>query len=201
MRSGSESGGTLVLAGFEPFDGRSQNRSWEVVRRVRARAGLETIQLPVDFAKLKAAVVRLTSRNPRGLLLLGESPTKCVCVEQVALNVLDSDTPDNGGSKPQGEALVPDGPLALPAAWNARMVAQKLNESGIPAAHSFHAGTFACNAALYLALHALPNLPSVGFVHVPHRRWPFGLRLGVLLRAVDICIDALLGQDGASPRR
>ncbi len=188
-----EKAATFVVAGFEPFAARSVNRSWEVVRRIPARAGLETRQLPVDFARLKEAVPRLMSGKPRGLLLVGEAPREQVCVEQVALNILDADGPDNAGATPRGTAIVPGGALALRTPWDARMVARKLNENGVGATASFHAGTFACNAALYLALHSLPEHAAVGFLHIPYRRWPFGLRMGLLLRAVEIGLEALSG--------
>jgi pyroglutamyl-peptidase len=180
-----------VVAGFEPFDGRGQNRSWEVVRRVAVRPGLETVQLPVDYARLRELVPGLASRQARRLLLIGESAAGALCVEQVALNVLDRDRPDSSGSQPSAEAIVAGGPLALRAPWDARAVARRLNEAGIAATASFHAGTFACNAALYLALHALGHQTAVGFLHVPYRRWPLGVRLGLLLRAVDLCLEAL----------
>jgi pyroglutamyl-peptidase len=113
----------------------------------------------------------------------------------VALNIADSDRADNAGVKPRMESLVPDGPLALRATWDARAVAQRLNEHRVPAVASFHAGTYACNAALYLALHGSSARAPVGFLHVPLRRWPLGMRMGRLLRAVDICREMLAGNE------
>jgi len=116
----------------------------------------------------------------------------------VALNVIDTDTRDNAGRMPRAEAIVAGGPLALRTSWDARSVARTLNESGLPAVASFHAGTYACNAALYLAIHALAEHTRVGFLHIPHRRWPLGLRLGVLLRAVELGLEALTGAEHGS---
>ena len=181
----------IILAAFEPFDGRRRNRSWELARRVRPRAGLEVVQLPVDFARLRQEVPRLAARASGGLLLLGESRRRQLCVEQVALNVMDSDRVDNAGTRPRGEAIVAGAPLALRVTWDAGAVAQKLSAAGARAVASFHAGTFACNAALYLALHALADRAPVAFVHVPNRAWPWGVRRGVLLRAVDVCLKML----------
>jgi pyroglutamyl-peptidase len=180
---------TPLVAGFEPFGGRSRNRSWEAGRRFGARRGVETVRLPVDFGRLRALVPDL-ARARRPLLLLGESPARQICVEQVALNVVDSDRPDNAGAKPQMESLVAGGPLALRVSWDAREVARALNRRGIAAAPSFHAGTYACNAALYLALHAAAGVP-VGFLHVPHRRWPAGMRMSLLVAAIEIGLGAL----------
>ena len=187
-------GPAIVVTGFEPFDGRSKNRSWEVVRRLSARPGLETLQLPVDFAALKRAVPGLARGKPRALLLVGESSAGTVCVEQVALNIVDTDRPDNAGATPRAGAIVADGPLALRSSWDARALAQALVGRGIPTVPSFHAGTYACNAALYLALHSLPRRTRIGFMHFPHRPRP-GLGLGVLVRAVELGMQALLEPD------
>jgi pyroglutamyl-peptidase len=197
-----------VVAGFEPFDGRRQNRSWEVVRRIPARAGLETLQLPVDYAKLKDLMVPLAGRDLQCLLLVGESPCDAVSVEQVALNAVDCDCADESGRKPDDETLVAGAPLALRARWDARSVARQIRYCGVPATASFHAGTFACNAALFLALHTSDHRTSVGFLHVPYRRWPLGIRMAGLLRTIEVCLEALGGAvqhrasaDCSEPRR
>lgn len=144
--------GRTILAGFEPFDGRQRNRSWELVRRFRDRPETDVFRLPVDFGQLGAMIAGILSRKPRAILMVGESPVNELRVEQLALNVADTDSPDNAGRMPQAEHIVAGGPMALLASWDARGLAGRLHQEGIPATVSFHAGTFACNAALYLAL-------------------------------------------------
>jgi pyroglutamyl-peptidase len=183
---------SILVAGFEPFEGRRKNRSWEVVRRIPPRAGLDRVQLPVDHQRLIALMPTLVARAPRAVLLLGESPRRSLSVEQLALNVRDCDRADNSGAKPTVETILAQGPLALRATWDARAVAHRLNEGGVPAVASFHAGAFACNAALYLALQFRAQQTAVGFLHVPHRRWPLGVRLSALVQAAETCIEALL---------
>jgi len=183
----------IILAAFEPFDGRRRNRSWELARRVRPRPGLEVVQLPVDFARLRREIPPLAARASGGLLLLGESSRRLVCVEQVALNLADSShRGDNAGSRPRAETIVAGAPLALQVAWDAQAVAERLNRVGSKAVASFHAGTFACNAALYLALHARGQGAPVAFVHVPRRGWPAGPPLSALVRAVEACLEMLV---------
>jgi pyroglutamyl-peptidase len=182
----------ILLAGFEPFGGRLRNQSWQVVRRFGARYGIDPVELPVDFARLKELVPRLAADGPRAVLLVGEAARDDVAVEQVALNIADSERPDGAGRKPQAETIVAGAPLALRASWDARVVAAALRQRGVPARASFHAGTYACNTTLYLALHALSDRARIGFLHVPRRRWPLGPRLGLLVRAVEIAADEIL---------
>jgi len=191
--------GRVVLTGFEPFDGRPLNRSWELVRRFRGRPGVDVFRLPVDFAQVEELVAGILSRSPRALLMVGESSIAELRVEQVALNVADAEHTDNAGRLPQSEAVVAGGVLALRTSWNARRLAGRLHQEGIPATVSFHAGTFVCNAALYSALHQCLQaaavsrpVPAVGFLHVPNSRGPSGLGTTNLARAVELGIEDLL---------
>lgn len=177
----------VLIAGFEPFGGRARNRSLEIVRRLEGSQGVDTAVLPVDFNTLEAALVQLAERRPDALLLLGESPRQGIAIEQVALNVIDTDRPDNAGHAPQARAVDALGPLALQATWNAHAVVNQLKAAGIAAEASFHAGTYACNAALYLALRLFPPGTPIGFMHVPQWRWPRGVRLVHLVRAAELC--------------
>jgi pyroglutamyl-peptidase len=183
--------GAVVVAAFEPFGGRRRNRSWEAVRRARTGPGIATVRLPVDFVRLRSAVERIARESPRAVLLVGEMPSGPLRVEGVALNVLHSDRPDNVGRIAADVPLVPGAPLALRTRWNPGEVSAALLLAGIPAGPSFHAGTYACNAALYLTLHATPDSTPVGFLHLPRRGGPAGTRLPDLVRAVDIARDAL----------
>ena len=198
-KEGKESPGPRVaVVGFEPFDGRTTNRSWELARRFRGRGGTDVHCLPVDFSRLDSLVAGILVRAPAALLMIGESPIRELRVEQIALNVADSERGDNAGRIPHGEPLVPGGALALRTSWNARAVAGRLHQEGIPATVSFHAGTFACNAALYCALSRMGEAgtggaeTAIGFIHIPNRRGPSGLGSDNLIRAVEVGLEELL---------
>ena len=210
--------GRVVVTGFEPFDGRTHNRSWDLVRRLRGEQGRDVFLLPVDLDQLQEIVAGILSGEPRAILMIGESLTTRIRVEQIALNVADSEGPDNAGRIPQTESVVPRGPLALMTSWDARGVAGRLHQEGIPAAVSFHGGTFACNAALYLALfgareaqrrgHGMmissdpvgineerTTQPAIGFFHIPNSSGSTGLGSANLSRAVELGIEELLAEN------
>ena len=192
MRAASKA--TVMVAAFEAFGGRARNRSLQVLERLKGRPELTTAVLPVDFSRLRRAVKALTARRPAVLLLMGEAPRDKVSVEQLALNLADTDRPDNAGRVLRDHTLIRRAPLALRAGWDARSLAAGLRRSRIPAEASFHAGTYACNAALYYALHELAGTPArIGFLHVPRSR--ARLSLDQLVRAVHLSLRAL----GAPP--
>ncbi len=201
-RDDSEATVRAVVTGFEAFDGREKNRSWELVRQVRGRPGTDVIRLPVDFHRLGPAVSRMVLRRPDAILMVGEAPTAVLRVEQIGLNIADADRPDNAGRLPRSEPVVPGGALALEASWDARMVVRRLQQEGFDARVSFHAGTFACNAAFYRALHLARDgsgvrglragdRPAIGFLHVPNTEEPAGPESPVFLRALEIGLEEL----------
>src|SRR5262249_53232761 len=149
----------VLVTAFEPFDGRARNRSLDAVRLLAAR-GLPTETLPVDFARLPALVPPLVERARRALVLVGESTrARRPTLERTALNAAAARPADNAGAQPRDAEVVPGGPLALAARWPGAALARALRDAGHPVDVSFHAGTYACNAALYLALHHAARLP------------------------------------------
>ncbi len=182
---------SVVVTGFEPFGGRRVNRSWEAVKRLQAPPSWEKRLLAVDYQKIATEIAQLAEQKPACLLLVGESPDRRLAVEQVALNLADTSRADNSQSPPRRETLLDDQPLALRASWDARVVAQRITDAGIPAAASYHAGTYCCNASLYLAIASLAAHTAVGFLHVPARGWPRGIRLTKVATAIAICINSL----------
>lgn len=190
-RKRAPASGPVVVTGFEPFGGRSRNRSWEAVRRLSGALPCETRQLPVNYARLRDDIAMICDRQPSVVLLVGECPARSLAVEQIALNVVDTERPDNSRRRPAQETLLAGAPLALRSTWDARAVAARIQAAGIPATSSFHAGTYACNAALFLALASLGENARVGFLHVPYWPRPRGIRLDALGQAIRICVEAL----------
>lgn len=172
---------TLLVTGFDPWDG-GANASRALVESIsadppeelRAVAGyLRFATLPADFSRLESAIAGLVEHHePKAWIMLGQARGRNrVCLERIAINVCHFDDPDAAGNRPLNETVVAEGP---PAYWatlaRQPLIVDKLNDMGIPASLSSHAGTFLCNQALYLALHLAADHGfslQCGFVHVP----------------------------------
>jgi pyroglutamyl-peptidase len=162
---------TVLLTAFEPFGPRPGNSSLAALERVAAEppegVALATGVLPVTFDGAWPALRECVAETaPDAVLLLGQAARRGrVEVERVALNVADTDEPDNAGSCPRDEPVDPDGPVGLLATIPVRAIVDALRADGVPAAVSSSAGTYVCNATLYAALRHL-DVPA-GFIHLP----------------------------------
>lgn len=160
---------TVLLTGFEPFDGAAVNPSWEAVKLV---PGVRAVQLPCVFGRalehLRAAVLE---HDPAVVVCVGQAGGRPdVTVERVAVNIDDARIPDNAGRQPIDEAVVPGGPAAYFATLPVKACAAAARTAGVPASVSQSAGTFVCNHVFYGLMHLIATeRPGIrgGFVHVP----------------------------------
>ena len=161
---------SIVFTGFEPFGGAEVNASWEAVRRL---AGVQKVRLPVSFARVGGEIRGIVDGGPDAVVCVGEAGGRdAIAVERVALNLMDARIPDNDGAQPADAPIDPHGPVARLATLPTRGIVRCINEAGLPAALSYTAGTYVCNAAFYALLDAVERsgrpVPA-GFIHVPAR--------------------------------
>ncbi len=161
----------ILLTCFEPYDRWTENASWltlvELTKEMPAAVQLTTRRYPVDFDRAKQLLQKDLQADFDLALHLGQAPGAAeIRLEAFGVNL--------GGAIHQMPEdympLVIDGPEAyrsdLPlAAW-----ARGLREQGVPARVSYHAGTYLCNATLYLSLHYAREMrlrTRAAFVHLP----------------------------------
>ncbi|MEV7006585.1 pyroglutamyl-peptidase I [Streptosporangium sp. NPDC051022] len=160
---------TVLLTGFEPFDGASINPSWEAARLV---PGVRAVQLPCVFGEtlehLRAAVLE---HDPAVVVCVGQAGGRDgVAVERVAVNLDDARIPDNAGRQPIDEPVVRGGPAAYFATLPVKACVAAARAASVPASVSYSAGTFVCNHLFYGLMHLIATeRPGIrgGLVHVP----------------------------------
>ena len=166
----------ILVTGFEPFGGEKTNPSWEVASTLPATiAGHAVVceRIPVSFGRGPAAVLAAIRReDPSVVLCLGQAGGRAkVTPEFVGINYADARIPDNDGGQPRGARLLEDAPDAYFSTLPVHAMARAMVDAGVPAAVSYTAGTYVCNAVLFSTLHALAKSRSTvrtGFVHVPY---------------------------------
>jgi len=153
----------ILVTGFEPFGGLSRNPTGEIARALGGAV------LPVDYARVGPALAPLLARDLDGVVLLGLAVGRPrISLERVAINFRDPGRPDNSGGVPPDTAVVPGGPAAYFSTLPLPGLFDALRAGGFPVEYSLSAGGYLCNAAFYLARHALESrgVPC-GFVHMP----------------------------------
>lgn len=160
---------TVLLTGFEPFDGAATNSSWEAVRRVE---GVVPGLLPVEFDRAPVVLAELIAEHRPDVVIavrLADGRT-AITPERIAVNIADARIPDNAGAQPREQPLDPDGPAAYFSRLPVRAIAEAIAAEGIPAQVSLSAGAFVCNAVMYRLLATVGPGIRAGFIHVPSER-------------------------------
>ncbi len=161
----------VLITAFEPFDRWSENSSWlallELTRSLPEAPKVVTRRYPVHFAKAKERLSEDLAADYDFALHLGQSSqTGRIELEAIGLNVGG----EPGQSPDQFQSLIPGGPAAYRTALPLARWASLIREDGIPAQVSYHAGTYLCNAVLYLSQHvaAEKKLKTRStFIHLP----------------------------------
>src|SRR6476659_8590205 len=131
----------VLLTGFEPFDGRGLNPSWEAARSLDGEVigGLRIVarQLPVDWERSwRTLLAAIDETAPGYVLMLGEAARRtCISVETVAHNAC-GDKIDNAGSTLDGGQAVPGGEAELPVTMPVEVIVDNIERSSVPVVRS-----------------------------------------------------------------
>lgn len=165
---------TVLLTGFEPFNGASVNPAWEAVRLLDGWSGdgfrVEVRLLPCVFGRAAEALLGFVDELAPDIAiavgLAGGRPE--ISVERIAINVDDARFLDNAGQQPIDVPIVADGPAAYFTTLPIKAMVAAMRERGLKAGVSQTAGTFVCNHVFYALMHHLRGRSvKAGFIHVP----------------------------------
>lgn len=199
----------LLISGFEPFGGEKVNPSWETVKRLPDAMGyfdIVKICLPVTFSGARQKLAEAIRRyRPDVVISVGQAGGRfSVSFERAALNVADSQKPDNDGFRPTDLQVVEGGPAAYFSTLPIKQMKQAVVDAGIPAEISNSAGTFVCNGVMYTALHISAtesNLMLAGFIHLPYLPCQVvdkpkkpSMSLEDMVKAIEVAISAIAEQ-------
>ncbi len=162
---------TVLITAYEPYEDWPANASWltlvELTKELPKGHEITTRLYPVDFESVKQKLAADLAAGFDYALHMGQAPgVSAIMLEAVGINAA-------GRPRQVGEDLPPlaaDGPVAYRSSLPLADWAAKLRSAGIPAQVSYHAGTFLCNAALYLSHYfaAANQLKTQAtFLHLP----------------------------------
>jgi len=197
----------ILLTGFGPFKKYKVNPAEIVSLKLNREKILDeeiiSYTLPVSYRKVIKKVQEIIMQHkPRvfiGLGLAGGRPN--ITLERVAINIMDTTSPDIDGYKPSDEKIFQDGPAAYFSTLPIKQIVNELRNNGIPAMISNSAGTYVCNTLIYTALYTIAKnkLETLaGFMHLPYlpeqvldKSQP-SMSLDIMLKAVKIAFEVAL---------
>jgi pyroglutamyl-peptidase len=161
----------ILLTAFEPYDRWPENASWlalvELTREFPEGPKIVTRRYPVDFELARTRLMEDLAAEYDFALHLGQAPgISRIHLEAIGINVggHSSQTPD------EYRPLVAGGPEAYRSALPLADWSSKIEAAGIPCQVSYHAGTYLCNALLYLTHYIAQQQrlrTRAAFVHLP----------------------------------
>ncbi len=161
----------VLITAFGPYGSWKENASWmalvELTRDLPDAPDVTTRLYPVDFDVVRERLEQDLLAGFDYALHLGQAPgASTIQLEAIGINVNAAPIADTN----QPEPLIADGPVAYQSVLPLAHWAGLLRGTGIPARVSYHAGTFLCNATLYLThylcqQHAWDTQAT--FVHLP----------------------------------
>jgi pyroglutamyl-peptidase len=142
----------ILVTAYGPYDDWTENVSWlvlqELTRALPADSPVTTRLYPVDFSTVKTRLASDLCDGYDVAIHLGQAPGRAtIALEAVGLNLAR----DRGQRADEAMPLMDDGPAAYCSRLPLGRWAEMLRDTGIPAEVSHHAGTYLCNAALYLS--------------------------------------------------
>ena len=154
----------VLITAFEPYDRWSENSSWlamvDLTRWYEGPAELTTRRYPVDLSQMSERLRKDIQHDYDFAIHLGQSPgSPLIKLEAVGLNV-----------RSDGSPLIQDAAEAYRSVIPLSKTAANLVNAGIPCELSHHAGTYLCNAAMYLSQHYAKSFgmkTRAAFVHLP----------------------------------
>lgn len=197
----------IVITGFDPFGGESQNPALEVVKQLPKQIqGVQIITLivPTVFHRCAEMIADVIEKEqPDAILSVGQAGGRtAVTLERVAINVDDARIPDNAGQQPIDQVIQAEGAPAYFATLPIKAMVQAIHDKGIPAQVSNSAGTFVCNHLMYQVLHLTHQSTraiQAGFMHIPYLpsqavRYPSqpSMAQEQVLQALTIAIETMI---------
>jgi pyroglutamyl-peptidase len=200
----------ILVTGFGPFPGVTENRSGRVLRELAASPALRlhdlrVEELPTVYADVDARIDGfVASFQPDLCIGLGVWPGRTIRLERLARNATTSGAPDAAGQVRQG-AVVEGAPAGWPSTLPLEAIEQRLLESGFTVTWSDDAGGYVCNHAFYRSCHAVRGLGHAGdcgFIHLPATEVAMSnwspLTVARLAEAVEVAIAAAIDTRGIS---
>ncbi|MHA2078200.1 MAG: pyroglutamyl-peptidase I family protein [Candidatus Thorarchaeota archaeon] len=166
---------TILITGFEPFNGFTVNPSEVVVKSLDGskidQFDLVGLVLPLDYKNAFTILEKaLVEHKPEYVLCCGQANRAAISIERIAVNAVSTKRSDNYENTPESDTINTEGPAAYFANLDPLPLVQTLLDNDIPAYVSYHAGLYGCNWLLYKVMQMIETgllHAKATFIHLP----------------------------------
>jgi pyroglutamyl-peptidase len=166
---------TVLITGFEPFDGFTVNPSEEIVKKFEGTKinhhSIFGVVLPLDYKNAFDVLDKAIEKHkPDFILCCGQANRAAISIERLAVNAVSTKRPDNYENTPESDIINFEGPAAYFSNIDPLPLVEALIDEGIPAFVSYHAGLYGCNWILYRVMQQIEDSPlkaKATFIHLP----------------------------------
>jgi len=168
---------SLLITGFDPFDGASENNSRVIGKELQIELANKFPHLEIKFCELRTVYHKATemvidcahsmSKSPDLIISMGESGCNPPKLETRARNYLKDYSQDNDGVHYRGMPIENNEPKYFSTQINWNKAYCELSQASKNYMQiSKDAGTFVCNETMY-NISKLYSEFNFGFIHVP----------------------------------
>jgi len=164
----------LLIYSFEKFGKLETNPAAEIAKLVKdslkSRVDTRLIIAPTAFNNWSTIEEVILSFKPNFILGLGLKDGNRICLEYLAINMIDSPQPDNNGKIIRNSQINGESPLALNTSLDLLEFRSILQKENTPSTISYFADTYICNYFYFNCLDYIRknklNVETI-FIHVP----------------------------------
>lgn len=165
--------GKVLVTGFEAFGGDLVNPTELMLEWIREDSALsavfDTLLLPVEFSSAHELILNFKNLDSYSAIIcfgLAAGRAK-ISLERVALNWIETSTPDNSEITPKLGPIDPTAEKVYFTQMNIESIRDDLKAADLKTEISLTAGGYVCNHLYFQLLKAKLNQPVV-FIHVPY---------------------------------
>lgn len=167
----------ILISGFAPFGGREINPTALLIDAFAnneipysSELNIRAVILPVTFETSYSELKKhIDEFNPDVVISFGQAAGRdAIELENIAVNRIKADIPDNSGMRPEDLPINPIGADSYFSTLPLQGLEGALKDAGIPVRISNSAGHFVCNYLFYRLMEDnQSSFRLCGFIHVP----------------------------------
>lgn len=199
----------VLLCGFEKFGKNEYNVSWNAIKEYNKKKELdnsenrvEVIKLPVSYDRVEKVMLKKIKKFMPDIMIVFSMGSlkinpKSIILHPIAMNLDNSEKPDNDGNYRRNELIKRNGPVAFWSTIPMLKIKSNLEEVEIESKTYNFTGNYLSNHAFYELMYIVGRYKDVkmaGMIHLPPYNENFSREDAI--KSVNVIVDTCLSNLG-----